>query len=70
MKETDSQPDPMKQANWALGLFLLFFGLVVLLSVIFTETTPGMVANIASGLVIAGIGLGMMLTSRTRSGTS
>ena len=61
------QPDPMKRSNGALGLFLLIFGLVVLVAIFFTETYRGMVANIVSGLIIAGIGLGMILASRTRS---
>ncbi len=68
---SDNKPlqDPMKQIHGALGLFLLIFGLVVLVAVFFTETVAGRVANVVAGLILGGIGGGMILSSRSRSDT-
>ncbi len=42
--------------NRALGVFLSLFGVVVLISMFFTETTSGRVTNLCSGALLASIG--------------
>ncbi len=48
------------QIYMALGAFLVFFGLVVLVSIFFTDTNIGKLTNLGSGAVIAGIGAAMV----------
>ncbi len=48
------------QIYMALGAFLVFFGLVVLVSIYFTDTNIGKLTNLGAGAVIAGIGAAMM----------
>jgi hypothetical protein len=48
------------QINMSLGAFLVFFGLVVLISIIFTETGIGKLTNLGAGAVISGIGAVMI----------
>jgi hypothetical protein len=55
------------QLNKALGIFLLFFAMVVLVSVLFTETGIGRLTNLGAGAVIGGIG-GVMLVQGFRAG--
>ncbi len=50
--------------NNVLGMFVLFFGIVILIAVIFTETTLGKQTNIIAGLILSGIGGAMMLKAR------
>ncbi len=52
------------QINNALGAFLVFFGLVVLVSIFFTDTGIGKVTNLGAGVVIGGIGAAMILKAR------
>ena len=52
------------RTNQALGIFLLFFGAVVLISIVFTETTVGQLTNFTAGGIIFGIGLAMILRAR------
>jgi hypothetical protein len=51
----------------ALGTFLLFFALVVLLSIVFTDTGIGRLTNLAAGVIIGVIG-GAMFLKGLRSG--
>jgi hypothetical protein len=44
------------RSNRALGVFLLFFALVVLLSIVFTDTGIGRLTNLGAGIIIGGIG--------------
>jgi hypothetical protein len=48
------------QINRALGVFLLFFALVIFISCFFTETTVGKLTNLAAGGIIGLIG-GLMV---------
>jgi len=48
------------QINKALGSFLLFFALVVLMSILFTDTGIGKLTNLGAGVVIGGIGGAML----------
>jgi len=52
------------QINMSLGAFLVFFGLVVLISIIFTETGIGKLTNLGAGAVISGIGAVMIYKAR------
>ena len=52
------------QINRALGLFTLFFGIVVLIAILFTQTTIGQLTNLVAGLILVSIGGGMVLKSR------
>ena len=60
----DSERARMSQINMALGVFVCFFGSVVLISICFTETFVGKMTNLGAGLIIASIGLGMIVRSR------
>jgi len=66
MADSESSKKQSRQINKALGVFLLFFGIVVLFSIFFTETFVGRTANAIAGLVLCAIGGGMILTA-TRS---
>ena len=52
------------QINKALGLFILFFGVVVIVAMVFTNTRIQLVTDLIAGLVLSAIGGGMMLKSR------
>lgn len=64
MTEAPNQDDPRvlhdAQIYTALGIFLVFFGVVVLLSILFTDTGVGKLTNLGSGAIIGGIGAAMM----------
>lgn len=62
----EDQAEQIKNAkiNNVLGLFVLFFAIVILVAVIFTETKIGQQTNIVAGLILAAIGGGMMLKAR------
>ena len=48
------------QIYTALGIFLVFFGVVVLISILFTDTGIGKLTNLGSGAIIGGIGTAMV----------
>ncbi|OHB73937.1 MAG: hypothetical protein A2Z25_05405 [Planctomycetes bacterium RBG_16_55_9] len=52
------------QINNALGAFLALFGLVVLASILFTDTGIGKLTNLGAGAVIGGIGAAMIYRAR------
>ncbi len=52
------------QINMALGAFLVFFGVVVLASIFFTETGIGKLTNLGAGAIITGIGAAMLYQAR------
>ena len=62
----DSEQSRMSQINLALGVFVCFFSSVVLVSIFFTETFVGKMTNLGAGLIIAAIGIGMIVRSRTK----
>ena len=47
---------PEAKINRALGVFMLFFGAVILVAVFFTETAVGKLTNLAAGGIIVLIG--------------
>jgi len=52
------------QINNALGLFILFFGVVVIVAMVFTDTRIQKITDLVAGLILSAIGGGMMLKSR------
>lgn len=68
MTETPNHDDTRvlhdAQINMALGAFLALFGLVVLASILFTETGIGTLTNLGAGAVIGGIGAAMIYKAR------
>jgi len=65
MTATENQHDARRlhdsQINKALGVFLVFFALVVLVSILFTDTGIGKLTNLGAGAIIGGIGGAMVL---------
>ncbi|MHC4117134.1 MAG: hypothetical protein ACYSWO_06470 [Planctomycetota bacterium] len=64
----DRTQNTMGQINRALGLFICFFGAIVLASVFFTETRVGQMTNLVAGLILAAVGIIMIVRSKPRSG--
>jgi hypothetical protein len=68
MTEAPNQDDPRVlhdvQINNALGAFLVFFGVVVLASILFTDTGIGKLTNLGAGAIIASIGAAMIYKAR------
>lgn len=54
------------QINKALGIFMLAFSLIVIISIFFTETFVGKMANLVAGLIMGSIGAAMMLKGVAR----
>jgi len=52
----DFQKKQMAQINRALGVFLLFFSAVIIVSVFFTESFVGKMTNLTAGLILCVIG--------------
>lgn len=52
------------QINRALGVFILFFGLVVIVAMVFTDTRVQMITDLIAGLVLSAVGGGMILKSK------
>ena len=73
MDEQNKLPDKGRtenrvgQINRALGFFICFFSVVVLVSIFLTETLVGKITNLAAGLIFAVIGIIMIVTSKTKS---
>jgi putative Mn2+ efflux pump MntP len=51
------------QINRALGIFMLSFSLIVLVSIFFTETFIGKMTNLVAGLILGSIGAAMIFKS-------
>jgi putative Mn2+ efflux pump MntP len=49
--------------NKVLGIFILFFGGVILISIYFTETYIGQITNLVAGIILILIGGGMLIQS-------
>lgn len=52
------------QINNALGMFILFFGILVIVAMIFSETFVQKMTNLVAGIILCSIGGGMILKSR------
>jgi hypothetical protein len=70
LTEKDQAQNKMGQINKALGLFICFFGTIVLVSMFFTETFVGKMTNLGAGLILEAIGIIMILRSKKAAGTS
>jgi predicted RND superfamily exporter protein len=66
----DSEQTRMSQINLALGVFVCFFGSVVLFSIFFTETLAGKITNLIAGLVLMTIGIITIFRSKKAAHTS
>ena len=57
-QDPDKRQTPMQEAqiNRALGVFMLFFASIVLVSIFFTSTTIGKLTNLGAGSIIGLIG--------------
>lgn len=57
-QERDTRQAGMQEAqiNRALGVFMLFFASIILVSIFFTDTTIGKLTNLGAGGVIGLIG--------------
>lgn len=72
MQQENETPKPqdtqasMRQINTALGLFICFFAVVVLISMWYTETSIGRATNLVAGLILLSIGSIMIFRSRSR----
>ena len=67
-KEMDENQRELQQAqiNSALGVFLLFFGMVVLIAMAFTQTFVGRLTNLVAGAILGLIGGAMVYRSGRR----
>ena len=52
------------QINNVLGLFVLFFGIIIIFAMFFTDSFIGQMTNLVAGLLMFLIGLGMVLVAR------
>ena len=52
------------QINNALGVFILSFGIIICIAILFTDTFVQQMTDLVAGLVLCTIGGGMMLKSR------
>ena len=50
--------------NNALGLFIVFFGVVIVIATVFTDSFVGQMTNLVAGIILLSIGGGMMLKSK------
>lgn len=57
-QEPDTRQAGMQEAqiNRALGVFMLFFAAIILVSIFFTDTTIGKLTNLGAGGIIGLIG--------------
>ncbi len=49
--------------NRVLGMFILFFGIIIFISIAFTETFIGQMTNLVAGALLFVIGAGMIYQS-------
>ncbi len=52
------------QINNALGLFILFFGVVVVIAIPFSDNTFDKMTNLVAGVILVIIGLGMIIYAK------
>ena len=53
------------EINKALGLFILFFGIVIIGATFFTTTFIGQMTNLVAGIVLLLIGAGMVIKAKS-----
>jgi len=64
----DDKTENTKSAriNSVLGIFILFFGTVILIAIFFTETYIGQMTNLVAGIILILIGGGMLIQSKIK----
>jgi len=65
-KTDETQKLQEAQINRALGVFLLFFTVIVLISILFTTTTIGKLTNLSAAAVIGLVGGILVYRGRPR----
>ena len=68
--EENGTQNPMKQINRALGLFICFFAVIVLVSMFFTETFIGKMTNLGAGSILTVVGIIMIFQPKIGSSDS
>jgi len=64
VNKKEQQKLQLAQTNRALGIFILFFGVIIIISVFFTETFVGRMTNLVAGLILCTIGGIMILKGK------
>ena len=67
LADKDQAQNRMGRINRALGLFICFFAVVVLISIFWTESFVGKMTNLGAGLIFAVIGIIMIVKSKAKS---
>jgi len=67
--ETDNKIQKLEKVknseiNKALGLFILFFGVVIIAATFFTTTFIGQMTNLVAGIILFLIGAGMVIKAK------
>jgi ABC-type transport system involved in cytochrome bd biosynthesis fused ATPase/permease subunit len=70
LTENEQKQNQMKQINRALGLFICFFAVIVLVSIYYTETFIGKMTNLGAGSILMAIGILMVWRSKVDSDAS
>ena len=64
MTDVNKEKNKSAQINKVLGLFVLYFGIVITIATFFTDTFIGQMTNLIAGTVLFGIGAGMALRAQ------
>ena len=67
MTDKDKAQNRVGQINRALGLFICFFAVVVLVSIFWTDTRAGKITNLGAGLILVVVGIIMIVKSKPKS---
>lgn len=62
MKEKQEQFEPLQ----AIGLFWIFFGILILIAVLFTETGIGKITNLICGGILLLVGLACFFRGKAK----
>ena len=64
MTKEDKALEKNSLINNALGIFIAFFGIVIIISTILTETFIGEMTNLVAGVILLSIGAGMIIKAQ------
>jgi len=62
----NAQKLQLAQINRALGVFMLFFGAIIIISLFFTDTFIGKMTNLTAGFVFGLIGAVFVIRSKKK----
>ncbi|MFC1562832.1 hypothetical protein ACFL4Z_02135 [candidate division KSB1 bacterium] len=65
-KEEDSSGILESHSLQLMGVFLGVFGIIMVISMVFPEDLEGKLANLITGLVLLGVGLGAFLKGKCK----